>query len=86
MIIYLLVHALSLLVDLIWGRRQPDHEKDIEILLLRQQRRILQRRQPHSPRISRWEKLTAVVLAGNLTTMTTRARARRSQVSSCYEV
>ena len=53
------------------------HDKDIEILLLRQQLRILQRKHPQPPRISRWEKLTLVVLAGKLTN---RARARLGQV------
>ena len=80
MIFYLLAHAFSLLLDLIWLRRRADHDKDIEILLLRQQLRILQRKQPHPPRISHWEKLTLVVLAGKLTTLTNGARTRLGQV------
>ncbi len=80
MIFYLLAHPWSVLLDLIWLRHRVDHDKDIEILLLRQQLRILQRKQPHPPRISHWEKLTVVVLARKLTTMTNRARARLSQV------
>jgi len=67
-------------VDLIWLSRRDDQDKDIEILLLRQQLRILQRKQPRAPRISRWEKVTLLVLAGKLTTLTTSARSRISQV------
>ena len=80
MLFFLLKQALSLLVDLIWVSRRDDQDKDIEILLLRQQLRILQRKQPQPPRISRWEKLTLLVLAGKLTTLTTGARSRLSQV------
>ena len=80
MICFLLAHVFSLLLDLIWVRCRTDQDKDVEILLLRQQLHILQRKQPHPPRISRWEKLTLLVLAGKLTALTTRARARLGQV------
>ncbi len=70
----------SLLLDLIWVARRGDQDKDVEIVLLRQQLRILQRKQPRPPRISRWQKLTLVVLAGKLTTLTNAARARLGQV------
>ena len=49
MIFFLLAHTLSLLLDLIWLRCRADHDKDVEILLLRQQLRILQRKQPGPP-------------------------------------
>ncbi len=80
MFFFLLAQAFSLLLDLIWLRCRTDHDKEVEILLLRQQLRILQRRQPHSPRISRCEKLTLIVLAGKLTALTTSTRARLSEV------
>jgi hypothetical protein len=80
MIFFLLAQIFSSLLDLIWLGRRAEQDKDAEILLLRQQLRILQRKQPNPPRISRWEKLTLVVLACKLTTMTNRARARLSQV------
>ena len=80
MVFFLLAQAFSLLLDVIWLRHQADHDKDLEILLLRQQLRILQRKHAHAPRISRWEKLTLVVLAGNLTAMTNSARTRLGRV------
>lgn len=80
MIFLLLAQVWSVLLDLIWLTRRTERDKDVEILLLRQQLRILQRKQPHPPRISRSEKLTLVVLVGKLTDLTTNARTRLSQV------
>jgi putative transposase len=80
MICFLVAHTCSILLDLIWVARRADIDKDVEILLLRQQVRILQRKQPRSPRISRWEKLTLVLLVSKLTTLSTSARARLTQV------
>ena len=80
MIFFLVAHVFSILLDLIGLHRQADQDKDVEILLLRQQLRMLQRKQPHPPRISRWEKLTLLVLVGKLTGLTTGARARLGQV------
>jgi putative transposase len=80
MLFFLLAQAFSLLLDLLSLRCRPDHDKELEILLLRQQLRILQRKHSHAPHISRWEKLTLIVLAGKLTGMTSSARARLSEV------
>jgi len=80
MICFLFSQALSVLLDLMCLGRRADHDKDLEILLLRQQLRMLQRKQPHTPRISRWEKLMLLVLAGKLTTLTSSTRVRLGQV------
>jgi len=80
MLFFLVSQAFSLLLDLIWMGHRGEHDKDVEIVLLRQQLRILQRKQSQPLRISRWEKLTLVILAGKMTTMTTRARGRLSEV------
>ncbi len=80
MLFLLLAQAFSLLLDLIWLGRRAEQDKDLEILLLRQQVRILQRKQPQLPRISWWEKLTLVILARKLTGLTSQGRARLSQV------
>ena len=80
MIFLLLQHLVSCLLDLSTVARRSDRDKDMEILLLRQQLRILQRKQPRSPRISRWEKLSLLVVAGKLTTLTNNSRVRLSQV------
>jgi putative transposase len=54
-------------------------EKDLEILLLRQQLRILQRTRTHPPRLSWWEKVPLAMLAGKLIQGATFSRARLSQ-------
>ena len=69
----------SILLDLIAVAWRSEHEKDLEILLLRQQLRILQRKHPHPPRLSRWEKLGLAVLAARLLTLSSNARSRLAQ-------
>jgi putative transposase len=63
--IYVLMHIFRLLLDLFATKRLSDGQKDLEILLLRHQIRILQRKLPHSrsPRISVLEKGILAVLA-----------------------
>src|SRR5437867_1747933 len=56
----------SVVVDLISVRRLTGLEKDLEIVLLRQQLGILQRTQHRPPGISRSEKLTLAVLTTKL--------------------
>jgi hypothetical protein len=63
MLFYILAQLFSLLLDCIVNRTRTARQKDLEILLLRQQLLILQRHQPTAPRISRWEKLGLAVLA-----------------------
>src|SRR5512143_959102 len=53
-------------LDILSVLRQSEREQAIEVLLLRQQLRILERKQQRPPRISRWEKLTLAVLAARL--------------------
>ena len=53
MVWFVLAHGLAVLVDLIaMGRRSAD-EKDLEIVLLRHQLRLLQRRHLAAPRLAR---------------------------------
>jgi transposase InsO family protein len=80
MIFFLLAHVWSVLLDLMWLGHRTQYDNDIEILLLRQQLLILQRKQLHPPRISRWEKLTLLIFASKLTIMTSSARTQLSQV------
>src|SRR3954470_15548013 len=63
--IHLVLRIFSLLLDLLSTRHLSDRQKDLEILLLRHQLLILQRKLPNSksPRVSRWEKPILAVLA-----------------------
>jgi putative transposase len=63
--IYVLVQVFRLLLDLLATRRLSDQQKDLEILLLRHQLQILQRKLPNSraPRVSKWETGILAALA-----------------------
>ncbi len=67
MLYHLLSQLLSLLLDLLTTKLRSEQQKDLEILLLRHQLRILQRHHPTAPRISRLEKLGLAVLAARFT-------------------
>jgi putative transposase len=80
MMFFLLAQVWSVLLDLITLVGRSDRDKDIEIVLLRQQLRILQRTQSQPPCISRWEKLTLLVFVRELSAMTNSTRTRLGQV------
>jgi hypothetical protein len=68
-----MAHPVTLLIDLGTARRPPEDAKDLEILLLRHQLRVLQRRLPQ-PRLARWERLTLALLATKLRRLPAGAR------------
>lgn len=80
MIYLLLAHLVSLLLDLLAILLRSQHHKDLEILLLRQQLRILQRQHPYAPRIPRWEKLALAVLVAKFASLKQGGRDRLNQV------
>ncbi len=80
MFYFLLAHFFSCLLDLIPRANRSDHQKDLEILLLRQQLLILQRHHPKPPHISRWEKLGLAILAAKLTGLGRGAKTKLNQV------
>lgn len=69
----------SALLDFLSLFARSEREKDLEILLLRQQLRILQRTRSHPPRLSWWEKVPLAMLAGKMVQKATNSRARLSQ-------
>jgi hypothetical protein len=74
-----LAQLLSLLFDLFTIRYRSDQPKDLEILLLRQQLRILQRPHPTAPRLSSWEKLGLAVLAAKFVGLGRGAKTQLNQ-------
>lgn len=50
------------LLDVLGISRLTDDEKDLEILLLRGQLRIVERKQERGPQIPRWQKVPLVAL------------------------
>ncbi len=75
-VMYVLIHIFRLLLDLLTSKGLSDQDKDIEILLLRHQLRILQRKLPRSPRVSVWEKGILAVLAAQFKSLTTETGPR----------
>ena len=57
MFYHVIMHIWSFVLDLASLCLLTAEEKDIEILLLRQQLRIVERRQQRGPHIPRWEKV-----------------------------
>lgn len=72
-------HLFSALLDVLDIFVRSEREKDLEILLLRQQIRILQRTHSRPSRLSWWEKLPLILLAGKLVQGASNSRARLSQ-------
>ena len=80
MLYSLLALVLSFLLDLVAMAWLSDHEKDLELLVLRQQVRILQRKLSHPPRLARSEKLTLAVLAAKLRYLLPGTRTQLRQI------
>ena len=72
MIWSILAQLFWLCLDIVGVFTQSERQQAVEVILLRQQLRILERKQRRPPRISRWEKLTLAVLAARW-----KARSRR---------
>jgi hypothetical protein len=64
--------VVSTLIELIRLGRRSESDKDFEILLLRRQLAIYERRQARAPQLSRGEKLTLIVLGTKLKAQTGR--------------
>ena len=61
-------------LDLVAVLRMTDDEKDLEIMLLRQQLRIVERKQARGPQIPRWQKVPLAALAVRLKDKASNAR------------
>jgi putative transposase len=64
---FVLTHLVAFLVDVVTVRGRPDHDKDLQILLLQRQR--------PQPRLTRWEKLSFAVLTSRLARRTAGPRS-----------
>ena len=76
---FVLAHLAAFLVDLVLGVRRRDRDKDLQILVLRHQVRLLQRQRPRPPRLTRGEKLTLAVLTAALARLTVGPRHQLDQ-------
>lgn len=69
-----MMFAWEFLLDLIAVMRMANDEKDLEIMLLRQQLRSVERKQKRRPQILRWQKVPIAGLVVQLKDKTTNAR------------
>ena len=76
---FVLAPFVAFFVDLAAGTPRGDRDKDLQILVLRHQVRLLQRQRPHPCRLTRGEKLTLAVLAAALARLTTGPRHQLDQ-------
>ena len=60
MVYWIVLHFLQFFFDVMTVSHLSEREKDVQILLLRQQLRIVERKQQHAPRLARWQKLILV--------------------------
>lgn len=72
MVYHLLLCSLALIFDVLSACRVAPDEKDLQIALLRQQLRVLERKAKTKPRLSRPEKLMLVTLTTRLQAQTKR--------------
>jgi len=70
---FVLAKFFSVLISLVHLGRLSDSEKDLEILLLRQQNSITLRNHDQTVRDTRFEKLTLAVIASRLKELTHRS-------------
>ena len=85
MIYWLLTVCFSLALDLLAIIRVTDSEKDLEIIILRQQERILQRKVKTAPRITDPERMALATLTHRIKQKTTSARHRLDQMMLIFK-
>jgi putative transposase len=82
---FVVAQVFTWVLDVLAVLGQSDHEKDIEILLLRQQLRIVDRKQARPRHLSRGEKLSLAVLSARLKAVTAGGRERLRQVMLLFQ-
>ena len=79
MVWWVIWQVFTTLFELAQLGRKSESEKDLEILLLRRQLAIYERKETKAPRLTKGEKLTLIVLAGQLKTKSRRTIRQMGQ-------
>jgi hypothetical protein len=82
---FILTQILSTLIQLIGIGRQSDQEKDLEIMILRYQLDMAERKLLSSLRPTRVEKLTLAVLVTNLKQVSRRSASQNVTWSASFD-
>ena len=85
MLWFVVMHLFSTLLDLIRIGRLGEHEKDLEILLLRQQLGIAERKLHKPVRLSRVERLTLAVVTTKLKSSSIRTVEQLRQIIRIFQ-
>ncbi len=85
MVYCLVLHFLQFIFDVLTVGHLSEREKDVQILLLRQQLRIVERKQRHASRLPRWQKLILALLAGWLQRQGKAGQAKLREVSLLFQ-
>jgi putative transposase len=85
MVFWSLLHILTLFLDMIAVLGVTNGDKNLEIIILRQQVRILQRKLKSAPRISDPERIILATLTDNFSHSTKDARHPLSQVMLIFK-
>jgi putative transposase len=85
MVWFVVMQVFSIVLEWLSLGRKIDREKDLEILLLRRQLAILERKQNQPVRVSRAEKLSLVVLATKLKSTTNRTTNQLRDVIRIFQ-
>jgi putative transposase len=85
MIWFVVMHLFTTLLDLIWIGRLSEHDKDLEILLLRQQLGIAERKLHKPVRASRVERLTLAVVTAKLKSSSNRSIGQLRHVIRIFQ-
>jgi putative transposase len=84
--LYLIIAQLfSLLLSRFIGPQRSDRPKDLEILILRQQLRIMPRQHPQTRKVARWDKLILAILAHPLATLSATTHQRLNAVALLFQ-
>jgi hypothetical protein len=79
-----MLHFLQFVFDAITVSHLSEREKDVQFLL-RQQLRIVERKQAHTTRLTRWNKLTLALLAGWLQKRGKAGQTKLREVSLLFQ-
>ncbi len=83
---FLVTHIFTMLLELVGIGRLPDREKDLEILILRHQLDILERKQKTPIKPNPAEKMTLAVLTHKLKQITNRSTNQlRDTLRTCFK-
>ncbi len=85
MVYWIVLYFLQFAFDVMTLSHLSEREKDVQVLLLQQQLRIVDRKQQHAPRLPPWQKLTLALLAGWLQRRGKAGQAKLREVSLLFQ-